>query len=1080
MGTLSNRGSQRLGDVLGQSISKDAKLSIISALFSVFAYGELKEELSQIDELCFLFSEPTFIKKMADKKEPREFEVERRSREIGVGGSGLELTLRNNLNQRALARECAQWVRSKGIFKSAKYAYSIQTGSFYVVENPSSENHAFMGNAADFTQEGLGYEHRPRSTTFVDHTEEKERITDLKSLFDSIWNDPEQVEEVTEQVAAQIETLYRENPPEFIYFLTLYHLFRDFMEDNEDNGIRPGLKFEESVVWNKLYDFQKDAVVGAIRKLEKYKGCIIADSVGLGKTYEALAIMKYYQERNDRILVLCPKRLRDNWTTWTQQNDDRNPLADDRLSYTVLNHTDLSRNEGKSGEIDLSHLRWGNFDLLVIDESHNFRNKTTKAKKSDRYTRLIEDVIKAGGRTKVLMLSATPVNNRLLDLRNQIDLITEQDDTYLAETDGIPSITQVTTSAQKCFNDWSKREESERTTESFVSAVNADYFKLLDVLTIARSRKHITKYYSAQTGTFPKRRKPLSFATPIDLKGKLPEISHLNDEIAKLKFAQYQLLSYVHPAFRGKYEKLYGDTWGKDFNSQVARTNAMANLIRVNILKRMESSVNSFRITLQGILERCTGLREQLNKQVRTTGFSIEDFAADLEDDDAEELEAGSKVEVDLRHVDHIRLGDDLDSDISILTKLLEYAEAITPERDAKLEKLHDFITQKVTSPYNPGNRKVLVFTAFADTADYLFEQLAPRLKKELGLECAEVAGSSNRTYSLKLRKTSFENILARFSPVSKDLPQEERARGEIDIIFATDCISEGQNLQDCDCVVNYDIHWNPVRIIQRFGRIDRLGSTNEQIQLVNFWPDVSLDDYINLENRVKGRMALLDASATGEENMLESKRDDMNDLIYRRKQLQQLQSEVLDLEDIKGGISITDFAFDDFRVELQRYAKDHSELLEKSPLGLHAVAPIPDNLRGDLKPGVVFCLKQNDETRNPKDTNPVFPYYVVYVSVDGEVITKHIHPKQALDIMRAACSGHNEPISKLCKQFNKETKDGEKMDTYTALLDNVVEAITGIQQDKGIDSLFTPGEVGTNLSMSSNDYCLVSFAVIR
>lgn len=1081
MKSLSNVGAERLGDALGESIDDGAKLSIISSYFTVFAYGELKEELSKVDEVRFLFSEPTFIKRMADSKEPREFEVARRAREVGVGGSGLELTLRNNLNQRALARECAEWIREKGVFKSAKTSGAIQPGGTYVVENPSGDDHAFMGAAANFTQEGLGYERRPGTVTCVSHFENATEAVGLKMMFESVWDNPAMVEEVTAQVAAQVETLYRENPPEFIYFLTLYHLFRDFMEDDEDNGIRPGLKFEESVVWSKLYDFQKDAVVGAIRKLEKYKGCIIADSVGLGKTYEALAVMKYYQERNDRILVLCPKRLRDNWTLWTQDNDDRNPLADDRFSYTVLNHTDLSRYHGMSGEVDLEHLRWGHFDLLVIDESHNFRNKSTDADKTDRYTRLIEDVIKSGQRTKVLMLSATPVNNRLLDLRNQIELITEGDDAYLADTDGIPSITHVTRVAQQRFNEWSKLSDSERTTESFVNAVNADYFKLLDVLTIARSRKHITKYYGAASGTFPARRPPLSFQTPIDLEGELPPIAVLNDMIAQLTFAQYQVLSYVRADQRRKYEDRYGDTWGKDFESQVHRTTAVANLMRVNVLKRMESSVNSFRITLRRILDGCVDLRARLDADASGVAYGTEGLEDGFDDDDAEEFEAGGKVRVDLRDVDALRLGQDLDFDIQVLRALLTYADAVTPERDAKLVKLRDFIAGKVSEPYNPGNRKVLVFSAFADTTAYLFEQLAPWLKRELGIECAEVAGSSNRTYSLKLPRTTFENILARFSPVSKELPESQRELGEIDVVFATDCISEGQNLQDCDCLVNYDIHWNPVRIIQRFGRIDRLGSRNAQIQLVNFWPDIALDEYIQLEGRVKGRMALLDASATGEENVLEAKGNgEMNDLKYRRRQLQQLKSEVLDLEDISGGISITDFAFDDFRVELQRYAKEHPGALENSPAGLHAVAPIPDELRSDVKPGVVFCLKQNDEGNDPRDTNPVFPYYVVYVSADGEVMTKHTQPKPALDIMRAVCSGHPEPIAKLCREFNRETRDGTRMDAYTDLLDDVVAAITGTQQDKGIESLFSLGEVGSGTVMGFNDYSLVCFAVLR
>lgn len=1079
---LDNIGPQRLGDALRDAISDDAKLSIIASYFTIFAYGELKDELSKVDELRFIFDEPTFARQMESEKDLREFVVRRRLREKGIGGTGLELTLRNNLNQRALARDCADWARERATFKTARQRGLIATTGSYHIENPQAEDEAFMGSAANaFTLEGLGYERKPGVVTGVSHFQTSTEAMGLKAMFDSVWENPSLVEDVTDEVAEQIETLYRENAPEFIYFLTLYHLFRDFMEEGEEDIIRSGLKFEESAIWNKLYDFQRDAVVGAIRKLEKYKGCIIADSVGLGKTFEALAIIKYYQERNDRIMVLCPKRLRDNWTLWTQDADDRNPLADDRLNYTVLNHTDLSRYSGMSGDVDLEHLRWGNFDLLVIDESHNFRNKSTDAEKKDRYTRLIEDVVKSGRRTKILMLSATPVNNKLLDLRNQVELITEGDDAYLTDTDGIPSITQVTKIAQARFNEWSKLPDEDRTTESFVNAVNADYFKLLDVLTIARSRKHITKYYGAVSGTFPTRRAPLSFQTPIDAAGELPPIAELNDMISQLTFAQYQVLSYVRSDQRRKYEDRYGDTWGKDFESQVNRTTAVANLMRVNVLKRMESSVNSFRITLRRILEGARSLREQLSHPTVAASYDSGDWDNDFtNDDDTEEFVAGGKVRVDLRDVDPLRLGQDLDYDIAVLTRLLEYADAVTPERDAKLSRLKSFIAEKVKNPYNDGNRKVLVFSAFSDTTAYLFDELAPWLKRDLGIECAEVSGDTNRTYSLKLRRTTFENILARFSPVSKELPESLR-RDIIDIVFATDCISEGQNLQDCDCLVNYDIHWNPVRIIQRFGRIDRLGSTNAEIQLVNFWPDIALDEYIQLEGRVKGRMALLDASATGEENVLESKKNgEMNDLMYRRKQLEQLRTDVLDLEDISGGISITDFAFDDFRVELQRYVKNNPDLLETSPVGLHAVAAIPEELRNEVEPGVIFCLKQNDEKRDPKDTNPTFPYYVVYVTENTTRMTKYTQPKPALDLMRAACSGQHEPITELCRAFNSATKDGTRMDAYTGLLDEVISAITGVQETKGMESLFSLGEVGSGVALGFDDYSLVSFVVLR
>ena len=1076
---LSNIGTERLGDALASAIDDDAKLSIISSYFTVFAFGELKEELQKIDSLRFIFSEPTFIKKMQSSKEPMEFVLARRERERGIGGTGLELTLRNNLNQRALARECAEWIREKTEFRSAKHRGMVQPGGTYHVHNALSNDQGFMGASADFTMEGLGYARKPHTVMGVSHYEGSSEADGLRNMFDSVWNSPEMVEDVTEAVAEQVQTLYRENPPEYIYFLTLYHLFRDFMSDSENDPIKPEFRLEDSVIWNKLYDFQKDAVVGAIHKLEKYKGCIIADSVGLGKTFEALAVMKYYQERNARILVLAPKRLRENWTLYAADNDERNVLADDRLNFTVLNHTDLSRYSGYSGDVNLETLRWGNYDLIVIDESHNFRNKPTDTTKRSRYDRLMEDIIKSGIRTKVLMLSATPVNNRLLDLRNQIEIITEGDDEYLAE-EGIPSINNVTRRAQQRFQEWSKLDDEERTTQSFVAAVNADYFKLLDVLTIARSRKHIDKYYTAGDTKFPERQKPISKHPPIDSEGKLPSIADLNDMIASLTFAQYQQLAYVMPMRQQKYADMYGDTWGRDFESQINRTQAVANLMRVNLLKRLESSIDAFRITLERIYEGNLKTKRMLDRaEALIAEHDMESFMFDDEEDYSEYM-ASSKIKVDPADLDRIRLGQDIDYDIHILEQLLGYAREITPDRDEKLKVLKSIIEEKAANPFNAGNRKILIFSAFADTVSYLYDQLSQPLADELGLECAMVTGDVAKTHSLKLKRATFDTALAHFSPVSKELSEKGRKEGEIDILFATDCISEGQNLQDCDCLVNYDIHWNPVRIIQRFGRIDRLGSTNETIQLINFWPDLELDEYIQLEGRVKGRMALLDASATGEENVLEGKSNsEMNDLKYRRQQLMTLQDEVLNLEDMSNGISITDFAFDDFRVELQRFAQDHPGLLEDSPNGLCAVARIPEELKDDVEPGILFCLKQNDESRDPKDTNPTFPFYVVYVTNDGSVTTSHTQPKSALDIMRAACDGQTEPVLELCKRFNQKTKDGTDMSSVNALLQAAVADITGIQEAKGIESLFSAGEVGSGAALGFDDYSIVSFVVL-
>ncbi|NEG69594.1 helicase-related protein [Bifidobacterium choloepi] len=1085
MKLLDNVGPAKLGDALGNAIDRDAKMSVIASYFTIFAYGRMREELQDVEELNFIFSEPTFVKRMADAKEPKEFALLQHERERGVGGVDLELTLRNNLSQRALAHECAQWLRSHARFKSVKTANQLQTGSTYVIENGDSSMQAFMGPNNPFTLEGLGYERRPDVISAISHLETTAEAQPYRNMFSQFWQNPDLLEDVTSQVIEQVETLYRENAPEFVYFLTLFHIFRDFIDEEESDPIKPGLNFQDTVVWNRLYDFQKDGVVGAIRKLEKYKGCIIADSVGLGKTFEALAIIKYYELRNDRVLVLAPKRLRDNWTMY-RGNDTRNILADDRFNYDVLNHTDLSQHRGMSGDINLETLNWANYDLVVIDESHNFRNRPTDTTTESRYDRLLNDIVKSGVRTKVLMLSATPVNNRLLDLRNQLDIITEDDDAYLAQSDGIPSINYVTKTAQQRFKEWSELPDVERTTQSFVESLNSDYFKLLDIFTIARGRKHIAKYYASNgDNQFPERLKPISKHPSIDTEGQLPPIADLNDLIAQLRFSQFQLLGYVMPDRQAKYVEQYGDSWGTNFQAQKNRTQAIAGLMRVNLLKRLESSISSFRLSLERILAGARTLDEQLDKVQRgpLAPFSDAELASSFdEDDDAEEFQAAGKVNVDLRDIDAVKVRDELGGDIDILERLLGYASEVTPERDKKLAELCDFMQEKIEhTPYNDGNRKILVFSAFADTARYLYDTLSGLLKADFGVESALVTGAGGAQSTLKMKRTTFEEVLARFSPHSKELPDDKRSQGEIDVVFATDCISEGQNLQDCDCLINYDIHWNPVRIIQRFGRIDRLGSINKRIQLVDFWPDMDLDEYIQLEGRVRNRMVLLDSSATGDENVLEGKRnDEMNDLQYRKRQLQQLQHEVLDLEDIAGNISITDFALDDFRVELKRYVESHPGELDEAPMGMHAVAPIPDALRDELEPGVIFCLRQNDESKGSRESNPTFPYCVVYVSDKGNVKTTHAHPKMALDYMRAVCAGQTEPIRELCDRFNRVTHDGEDMSHYSKLLDAVVKSINGTEEKGGIDSLFDLGAPLTTGVAGFDDYSLVSFVVLR
>ena len=1089
MEILDNTEGKRLVDSLRANLDDEAKLSIISAHFSLFAFGELREELERLDSVRFLFSEPTFIQDMGRVAGAPESDIARRAqgeREKALADSSLELTLRNKLNQRALARACTSWLRGKVTFRSVQREHMLQLTPSYIVEDSAVSPHLLTGQGATFTLEGLGVERRPDTLTMMTHCagdEAKAQVEFLMATFESVWADDTKTCDVTEQIAHQVEALYTENAPEFIYFLTLYHIFRRFLLENQDHNPREDTGFFESVIWGKLYDFQKDAVIGAIRKLEKYNGCIIADSVGLGKTFEALAVIKYYQQLNKNVLVLCPKRLRENWTLWTQTNDERNPLAADRFAYKVLNHTDLSRRRGKSGDIDLEHLQWGTFDLVVIDESHNFRNGSVTGASTNRYTRLMNEVIRANGRTKVLMLSATPINNRLTDLRNQIELITEGRDDYLEKTDGIVSIDSVMRLAQKRFNLWSSQAHGRHTTESFAEYVNADYFALLDALTIARSRKHVAKYYGTETGTFPTRLVPRNVQVPIDSRGELPPIGQLYDMISDLSFAQYQLLSYVREDARPAYEADYREGFGNDFGSELHRTNAVAALMRVNLLKRMESSVSAFRTTLDRVRSSCADILDRLAAldardavDSVAVGYGIEGLEDGLDDRDAEMFEVGAQIRVDLRDVDREALSVDLVRDIAILDELVGYARAVTPDRDAKLGALRTLIAEKTgAGQINSGNRKVLVFSAFADTVTYLYDQLAPDLQRSHGLTCAQVTGTRNRVTGKRRARGGFEDILGRFSPRSKETNALADREGEIDIVFATDCISEGQNLQDCDCVVNYDVHWNPVRIVQRFGRVDRLGSTNEHIQMVTFWPDVDLESYINLESRVKSRMALGDASASGEENLL-TPSEDMNDLEYRSDQLRTLRSETLDLEDMRRGMSITDFTLDDFRIELERYMNANPGTLEGAPTGLHAVVSIPDDLRPQVSPGVIFCLEQRAGGGDASRASA--PLSLIYVPRDAAGARTLSNPTRSLDLLRQLCEEHHEPLDALCAQFNRATRDGENMSEYLALLTEAVAAAIRQGEEATLESLFTPGMIAQGAS-SEADFSLVSFVVL-
>lgn len=1077
---LINNTTKTLKDDLSSEIKQGSKVSIAAACFSIYAFQELKKQLSQIDELRFIFTSPTFVTEKADK-ERREFYIPRLNRERSLYGTEFEIKLRNELTQKAIARECAEWIKRKVTFKSNVSDKSIQ-GQIVV----DDVGYTPINN---FTTVELGCEKGNVISTTIVKDESLART--LLADFNEIWNDSKVLQAVTDEVIDSITAAYSENAPDFIYFITLYNIFNEFLEDvSEDVLPNEATGFKESKIWGMLYNFQRDAALAIINKLEKYNGCILADSVGLGKTFTALAVIKYYENRNKSVLVLCPKKLTNNWNTY-KDNYVNNPIAADRLRYDVLYHTDLNRTHGTSNGLDLGRLNWGNYDLVVIDESHNFRNggklveNPDEETKDNRYVTLMKKVIRAGVKTKVLMLSATPVNNRFNDLKNQLALAYEGHTDYIDEKlNTTRSIDEIFRNAQRAFNTWSKWEPHERTTENLLKMLDFDFFEVLDSVTIARSRKHIQKYYDmADIGTFPTRLKPISLRPHLtDLK-KAISYNEIFEQLMLLSLTIYTPTHYILSSKMEKYADLYGDNKVNVGFTQANREQGIRRLTAINLMKRMESSVYSFNLTLTRIKGLINSTIETIDRFDKHAGASLEltDISNvdefDAEDQDSDELFSfGRKVKIDLADMDYMSWRDSLAKDAEVLELLTLFVGDITPEHDAKMQELFRVIDNKITHPINEGNKKLIIFTAFADTAGYLYDNVSSYVKKRYGLNTAMVSGIvDGRTTCPKLR-ADLNTVLTCFSPVSKDkellMPDDKT---EIDVLIATDCISEGQNLQDCDYLINYDIHWNPVRIIQRFGRIDRIGSRNKVIQLVNFWPDVTLDDYINLKAKVETRMKIVDMTATGDDNLLSD--EEKTDLEYRKAQLKRLQDEVVDIEDMTTGISIMDLGLNEFRLDLLDYIKHHPDI-EKTPFGLHAVVPANE----DAPAGVIYVLKNRSNSVNIDNQNRLHPFYMVYIANDGEVICDHLSPKQMLDKMRLLCKGKSEPIPAGYKPFNKETRDGKDMSRLSSLLGDAIASIIEVKEESDIDSFLS----GAQMSFLSNeikgldDFELICFLVVR
>lgn len=1073
-----------LKDDLATTIKPNSKVSIASACFSIYAYKELKKQLESIDELRFIFTSPAFVKERTPKTQ-REFYIPRLSREKSLYGTEYEIKLRNELTQRSIAKECAEWIKRKVKFKSN--ITNEQMSGFINVESDDTYTYLPING---FTTTDIGCEKGNTLTNIVTRFETPQSQTFLKT-FDTIWNDKTKLQDVTEQIIESISTVYKENSGEFIYFITLYNIFNEFLQDiSEDNLPNDATGYKNSVIWNKLFDFQKDACLAIINKLETYNGCILADSVGLGKTFTALSVIKYYENRNKSVLVLCPKKLSNNWVMY-KSNYLNNPLANDRLRYDVLYHTDLSREKGFSNGLDLSLINWGNYDLIVIDESHNFRNGgDIKDDKENRYLRLMNRVIRSGVQTKVLMLSATPVNNRFNDLKNQLQLAYEGDTRKIdSKLNTKKPINVIFRQAQQAFNEWSKLPADERTTECLLNMLDFDFFELLDSVTIARSRKHIEKYYDTSSiGKFPTRLPVISLRPPLTENTKRINYNQIYEHISALNLKIYMPSLFIFPSKEAKYY----DVEAKQANikssktGQIGREEGIRRLMSINLLKRLESSVYSFKLTLTRVQQLITSTLQNI-ENFKTNGtnsnIEVDDYIHpenDFDDDDLNTnlFSIGNKLKIDFNDMDYLSWESQLQADLEILNDLIFEIEKISPEEDAKLQKLLTLIINKIEHPINSDNKKVIVFSAFADTAEYLYKYVSKYVKENFGVESAMVTGSKDGVTTLSKIKTDLNTVLTYFSPRSKDkdliYPNDNR---QIDILIATDCISEGQNLQDCDYLINYDIHWNPVRIIQRFGRIDRIGSKNDVIQLVNFWPDLTLDEYINLKARVETRMkvTVMTSTGTGADNVLDE--SEKEDLEYRKRQLQKLQSEVVDIEDMNSGINIMDLGLNEFRLDLLSYMKDNPDV-ENSPSGLHAI------VKGDkeLKSGVIYILKNVSNTINIDNQNRLHPFYMVYIADDGEVICNYLQPKSLLDLMRKLGKQNPEPNSELCKIFNQETQDGKNMGKYSKLLEETICSIIDVKDESDFESLFSAGESSymKNTISGLDDFELICFLVVK
>lgn len=1037
----------------------NATINIVNDKLTLSVFALLEKNLKNVKEINFVIRDTKFV---PDKTElSHEFEITPND----VLYNAYDITEKNKLEHFAKAKAMHDFIKQHVNVKKVNPRVNIG-GNVLIIDDD------FMIQGSSSLELAPKKKSRTQNFNFdtmLNGSIDKEQIVGTKKMFEQIWYNEQVSTDYKQELLQSLSYIYKDHSPEFLYYFTLNELFGHQLDSGVERFERDSDKFKRTQIWEALFDFQKDCVVSAIQKLQKYGGCIIADSVGLGKTFEALAVIKYFEIKMDNVLVLTPAKLYDNWNSF--KGNYKDSFLKETFNYKIMFHTDLSRYKGdsKSGQ-DLKRFDWGNFDLVVIDESHNFRNRNDRYDENDqlimtRYARLLQEVMKQGkNNTKVLLLSATPVNNSLVDLKNQISIITSDRD-FAFKDDGIGSVDNLLRRTSMLINQWEEQENHKK--NELLDSLPSDFYKLLEMLTISRSRKHITGYYGDKgIGKFPEKNKPLTYYPEIDKEIQLLKFADANEILEQLTLAVYTPTKYIRGEYQGHYIKKYnltGKRGGKmDFDTQ---SKGMVVLHRFNLFKRLESSVYSFAETLRRLLERI----ERTIATIESGGYSLfeSEFDTELEDGEATYLEG--KYEIDVNHLRAIDFLADLEGDKLILDRLYQDAKIILDNRrDAKIDRLQELLIDKITkTPYNQGNRKVIIFTAFADTANYIYAQISSELLKA-HLYTACVTGGNIKTTNQNI-DSDFNSVLCAFSPQSK-MKKEIPAKEQVDILIGTDCISEGQNLQDCDTIINFDIQWNPVSLIQRFGRIDRIGSTNSCIQMINFFPNVALNEYLGLEQRVKGKMTTLNIVSTGDEDFLTP---EMNDFNFRRRQLERLKDEVIDIDDATENISLSDLNMNEYLYELSTYISNHTEV-NKVPTGIYSVTD-------GMNQGVLLCFKHSNLSDKPKSDSSLYPYYIIYISNDGEVLYGNSQAREVLKVFRKLCYGKSEPMREYFDRFLNRTNQVTDMSFYSNLLNKAVKSIKGVEEEKAISFAFDFS--GFNNSFADDtidDFELISFLVVE